>query len=57
MSLADKRAREAAAFKVARCEIRDGRRYVDGVDVGPAIPEQHGSYTRKGGERPRRGRR
>lgn len=39
MSLAAKRARDAAQFKVVRCEVRAGRRYENGVDVGPAQPE------------------
>jgi hypothetical protein len=38
VSLAARRKLDAAQFKVRRCEIRDGRRYVDGVDVGPAQP-------------------
>ena len=39
VSLAARRKVDAAAFKVARCEIRNGRRYVDGVDAGPAQPD------------------
>ena len=44
---------------IRRCEVRDGRRYLDGVDVGPAIQEaltpQAKSAAARGAKR--RGRR
>lgn len=30
---------------VQRAEVRDGRRYVNGVDVGPAQPDAFGVHT------------
>jgi hypothetical protein len=29
---------------IRRCEVRNGRRYVDGVDQGPAQPETFGAH-------------
>lgn len=40
-----------------KAEVRNGRRYINGRDVGPAQPEQHGQYTNASGTQPaRRGR-
>lgn len=48
---------DAPPVVAKRCEVRDGRRYIDGVDVGPAVPETFGAHqnTREG--RSRRARR
>lgn len=42
-----------------KVEIRDGRRYVDGVDVGPAQPNTFGAHqnTKDGAARRARRRR